>query len=110
MPRSLIRQLKSLMPFTVMVEPLLSKDRFGEETYGPAVPIRGRLRNGNTITKDSDGQEVVSKVQFWAAGVFDLSADDRYTLPAPWTPTQPQAIAVLLETDEHGTHHEKVMF
>lgn len=110
MPRSLIRQLRTLMPFTVLVRPLLSKERFGEETHGPEVAIKGRLRDGNVIVKNSDGQEVVSKTQFWAAGVFGLTADDLYTLPAPFTPAKPQAIAVILETDEHGVHHEKVMF
>ncbi len=110
MARSIVDQLSSLMASEISVRPHLTDNRFGEDTHGPAVTIQGRLKNGHKIVKDRTGQEVVSRVQFWAAGVFGLTADDEYTLPAPWTPSKPQAVAVELITDENGPHHEVVMF
>ena len=41
---------------------------------------------------------------------FNVTADDRYTLPSRFDPQQPKAINIDHETDENGPHHEVVMF
>ncbi len=107
--RPITRPLRGLMKTEVTVERGTS-DNFGETTYGGAFIVKGRIKGGNKITRNRDGKEVVSTIQFTVNGVFDLSTDDRYTLPSPWKPTQPVAVNVEISTDENGPHHEKVFF
>ena len=111
MPRSIVGALKSLMSDEIIVEPLLSKDAFGEEDYGAAQTIQCRIRNGHRIVRDRTGQEVTSSVQVWLAGTFEFTADARFTLPDRFKPQQPVAISYMQLTDENtGGHHDMVAF
>lgn len=110
MARPITRQLRSLMPASVTVEPV-TKDKWGDETYGAAVLIEHcRIRKGNRIVKDRTGQEVVSGTQVTLDGVYGFTAEDRWTLPAGTRPQQPPAINVFTSQDENGDHHDMVAF
>lgn len=110
MPDPIVDLLLDMMPAEITVQHV-TKDRFGKETLtGSSFKVRGRLREGNMITRDRNGQEVTSTMQFTAAGVFGMMIDDRFTMPIGTTPKSPQAINVMTIPDENGPHHEKVMF
>ena len=111
MARSIVQQLRPLMPLTLTVETPAVTDNFGKvESWETAREIRCRIKNGNRLVRDRNGKEVVSSVQAWLAGVFGVTTADRYTMPSPFTPTNPVAISVGILPDENGVHHEVVMF
>lgn len=110
MPDSIIDDLLDLMATTITFEPLDDQAGSGKKSYGDPIEVEGRLSFGNELTRDLQGREVVSRCQFWAAGVFGLTTEGRYTLPSERAPTNPPAIRVDIIDDENGPHHEKVYF
>ena len=110
MPDQIIAALADMFPDEVLVEPAEEIDGEGTITYGAAVPIPCKCTRGHRLARDRNGREQVSTVQAELAGVFNVTADDRYTLPSRFDPQQPKAININRETDENGPHHEIVMF
>ena len=110
MPDPIIAALADMFPDELSYEAPDSIDGEGEITYGAAVPIPCKCSRGHRLARDRDGREQISTVQAELAGVFDVDADGRFTLPTRFDPRQPKAINVDRETDENGPHHEIVMF
>lgn len=95
---------------SIDVEPYVSADGMGDPTYGPSFPMPCRIVGNSMTVKDRTGKEVTSTVQVTAAGLFNLTDDDRFTLPAGYDPQQPPAIRVDKVSDENGPHHETIKF
>jgi hypothetical protein len=103
-------ELRELMASEIVVEAAGTPDGYGDITYGSPQTITCRIRGGNKPVRDRNGLERTSTVQVWLDGVYGVTIDDRYTLPSPWQPTQPEAIDVQVVTDEDGPLFEKIMF
>jgi hypothetical protein len=107
---SLMAELADMYADEITYEPRTGQDGHGTPTFGSAVTIKCHLRGEHKLVKNSAGQEELSTVQAWLDGVYGVSIQGRFTLPARYSPQQPPAIAVDPHTDENGPHHEKVMF
>ena len=103
-------ELKELMAGEIVVESAGAPDGYGDRTYGDPQTIQCRIVGGNKPARDRNGLETISTVQVWLAGIFGVTIDDRYTLPAGHAPQQPEAIDVKVVTDEDGPLYEKIMF
>ncbi len=113
MAEQLIDDLAELMVDTLRVERLSAEDGFGAKTYGAPEDLPCRLKGNHVIVRGFDGEEHLSTVEALMAGVFDLDAEDKYTLlPSAGTfkPVSPKAINIKVVPDENGPHHEKVFF
>lgn len=107
----IVDDLLDLFPDTITVEPYVSSDGKGKATYGAGVDRTARISQGHhKIIRMPDGQERVSTIMAVFAGAFNITAKDRYTLPARFSPRQPVAISVVHSSDENGAHHERVFF
>jgi hypothetical protein len=101
--------LLELMPDSIVVERQTGYTEFGQRAFD--VPftlepcrIEGRVRRVTAV----DGSEKVSSVQIYLSQTPGLSPTDRVTLPSPWTPTQPEIIAISRESDNHGGYYEAI--
>lgn len=108
--KSIIKALRKLFPHTIGVEPFVSSNISGDATYGASVDRKGRVKGQHIIVRDDQGREIVSTVNIVFAGAFDITAKDRFTLPASFTPQTPVAISVSTAADENGPHHDRVFF
>lgn len=95
-----------MCPHTITVEPFASIDLWGAKTYGAAVVYRARVQGKNTMITNTQGEEVVSRVQVYLAET--VGPKDRVTLPATFQPTQPEILSVQRVSDESGNHHTVV--
>lgn len=95
-----------LCPHRVTIEPFASLDPYGTTTYGTAVTYQARVQGKSQMVTSQSGEEVVSLVQVYLNGT--VTPQDRITLPAPFSPTQPSILAVQRVSDEYGQHHQVV--
>ena len=91
-------------PHTVTVEPFSSIDQYGTMTYGAAVSRKARVQGKTQMVTTVAGEEAVSHITVYMAP-GTIGAQDRLTLPAPFTPTQPSILDVRHVSDENGQHH-----
>ena len=94
-----------LMPHTVTIANLSSRDAYGVPTYGTATSYRARVVRKAQIVKDVTGAEVVSSTQVWLFGTSGVTPESRITLPDSSTP---KILMVESYPDEEGDHHDKV--
>jgi hypothetical protein len=110
MAAPLIADLLDLMPDTIITR-TTTRDAFGKITArGPDVPVRARIKGQHRLFRGVGGQERISNIRATIAGVFNLTANHEYVLPARFSPQTPPALAVDTVTDENGPHHEVVHF
>lgn len=95
-----------MCPHTITVEPYVSTDQYGNFTYGTPVTYRARVQGKNRYITNTNGEEVVSSVTTYVAGIVNVK--DRVTFPAPFIPTQPRILSVSHVSDEYGQHHSVV--
>jgi hypothetical protein len=99
-----------MFPHAVTARQILSRDILGAPTaYGSGQVIYGRCVNQHRQVQVS-GVEKKSAVTMYVAGVYGLTIDYELSLPAQFSPASPEPIAVNLEPDENGSHHEVVYF
>jgi hypothetical protein len=122
MPASITAKLSDMFPDTIIVERRLSVSGTGVEVYDTANPVsmKALIMGRNMMILGQDGKEYVSTLQAIADGVYNVSANDRFTLPErhsrnPQNPSalagrQPKARSVAKQSDENGPHHEVVYF
>jgi hypothetical protein len=96
-----------MMPHTVTVEPYASIDGYGAITYGTGVSYTARVQGKNTLVQALTGEEKVARLVIYIAGTT-VGPQDRITVPAPFTPTQPSILAIAQVSDEAGSHHSVV--
>lgn len=123
MPPPIVPDLVELMVDTVQVESCTGSDRYGARSYAAPAQRQAYVIGRTRLVRGQDGRERVSTTQAILAGVFGVTVQDRYTLPARFSRTpqetdptralqarQPEAIAVDHQSDENGGHHETVYF
>ena len=111
MSEELLGDLADFLKDEITVEPWLSQDGFGAETFGPGVTFKTRVRGHHKRVLSTSGEEKVSTVQAGPLPPTPVFSDrDRVTLPARFKPNQPPIIAVGASSDENGPHHQRLMF
>jgi hypothetical protein len=93
-----------MLPHTVTIEPFTGLDQRGEYSYGAGVSYRGRVQGKATLVTNTQGEEMVSHVTIYIP-YASVTAQDRVTLPSPFSPTQPSIMTVQQVSDGTGQHH-----
>lgn len=87
-------QLRKMMPHMVTVERKLGENAYVEPIFGTprrvAAQITGKIQQVVTNT----GEEATSMLTIILAEAIGVGADDRITLPDPYTPTQPRILSI----------------
>lgn len=104
-----IEEWTDMMPDTVTIEPFVSRDAFGDKTYGTARVYTARVQGKNEVVRTRDNVDAVSTVQVYVDWTPTISPDDRITLPSRFSPTQPPILSVQPVSDEAGPHHQVVL-
>jgi len=98
----------SLMPSTVTVYPLASRNADGHTTFGTTgVRIRARVVYTPHTVRLPDGRIGAAEGIAWLASTSPLSIQSKYVLPDG---SSPVVYAVENIPDEDGQHHSKVFF
>jgi len=95
----------AMMPDSVTIEPLSSRDTYGKPTYGTGVVYQARVVRKRKAYRRKDGTEAASSSVVYLGGVSGATEQSRITLPDV---TQPVIGAVNLYPDELGAHHEVI--
>lgn len=95
------------MSSTITREPFVSHDKYGEETYGAAVPIQCRVQEKIERVAIASGEEVLSRGRVYLGSITGVETKDRITLPDG---TTPEILSVQKVNDEDGPHHEVLFF
>lgn len=118
----MLEELKEFFPHEIKVERWLSDDNEGTPQYDEAksFTVRARIVGRSKLVTGTDGREHVSSVQATLMGNYNVSANDRFTLPVEFSANpndandlvarQPKALAVDRSSDEKGVHHETIQF
>ena len=94
----------SMMPRTIGLENLVSRDAWGNRTYGALIAYQGRVENKRRKVIGRDGDEVISETTLYLDTVSGFSIDARITLPSGCYPAHPEIISIKLEEDECGAY------
>lgn len=98
----------SLMPSTVTVYPLASRNADGHTTFGTTgVTYRARVAYVPHTVHLADGRIQASEGIAWLASTTPLSIQSKYVLPDGSVPI---VYAVENIPDQDGQHHSKVFF
>lgn len=101
-----------LMPDTVSIQDVSSRDKYGKRSYGTAASYRARVREKLERIMNLEGREDWAKTKVWIAPNADgtlptLTTDSKVTLPDGSTPP---ILAIERIPDEDGYHHMVVWF
>lgn len=102
-----MNDFKTMMPHTVVHEPVLSRDAYGKITYGPATNYRSRVVYKNKQVRSATGEIVMAAGTVWFAQTVSIGPADRITLPDNSTP---QIISVDKFPDDRGDRFTKIYF
>jgi hypothetical protein len=106
---TLDRELLELMPQTVSIEVAAGQNEYGERTYGAPVEVRARVEGRTRVVTTMTGEERVSTSTVYLGEVVCVGPNDRITLPAGYTPQQPEILAIERMPDEKGDFYEAVL-
>jgi hypothetical protein len=78
---------------------------------GSTISAPCHIEGSARLVRDVEGREVVSNLQVYVLGVYDLTVHQhRYTLPTRFSPrVELQAVAIEKSSDEVGPVYETVM-
>lgn len=99
--------LLDLMPATILVAPFLSADAFGVPSYGPSIPVRGRVVYKARLIRMSLTETINAVGVVYLATEDPVTTRDKLTLPDASSPT---ILLAALETDETGDCYNTVWF
>jgi len=96
-----------LMPATVTHQSVIARNEYGAPTtYSAATSYRARVfQKARRVINRVNGQDEISSVQVWIAGLPSLALDGKIILPDGSTP---RIMSWDVPTDEVGEHHMKV--
>jgi len=94
----------SMMPQYIGVENFVSRDAWGNRTYGAKILFRGRVENKRRKVINREGDEVLSETTLYLDTVSGISLDARITLPSGHYPAHPEIISLKLDEDEIGPY------
>lgn len=98
----------SMMPSYIGVENFVSRDAWGNRTYGAKILFRGRVENKRRKVIGRDGAEVVSNTTLYLDTISGISMDARITLPSGHYPAQPEILEIKLDEDETGPYSTRI--
>ncbi|MBW2084438.1 MAG: hypothetical protein JRI54_00180 [Deltaproteobacteria bacterium] len=98
---------KDFFPHTIVIEPFLGRNDYGEPIYGDATSYNARVVGKQKLVRTPSGEEKVSSSQVYIYEISNVSPEDRVTLPDG---SSPPILAVAKFPDENGDHHEVVFF
>jgi len=97
-------ELLSMMPASIGVKHVTSRDAWGNPTYGATTTYKGRIENRRRKVINRDGQEVISETALYLATTAMVDINAQITLPSGYYPTSPKIISIKRETDEYGAY------
>lgn len=104
----IIDDFADLMNDTVTIEPMTSRDTYGEPAFGPGVTYRCRIDGSTTQRVSIDGVERTVNAMIYLSGEPVIGPTDRLTMPAGFTPNQPPILRVNIFSDDVGPHHTEI--
>jgi hypothetical protein len=98
-----------VMPSTVTLEKATSVNDYGKPTtFAAPATYRARISFKRHLVRSRvNGEDVLATGAVWLAGVAEVSAFDRLTLPGN---LQPDIVDWQTVYDENGPHHTKISF
>ncbi len=99
-----------LMPQTVTVEPLVSRDAYGAPTYGAPATYQARVYFKTRYVRTAGAEEVVARGRCWIATVAPIDTTARITLPDQSEITGPLILNVDVVPDENGPLYTSIDF
>ena len=102
---TIVDDLADMMPDTVTLSTVASRDDYGVPTYNTGVEFVARVVRRHRLVRTVDGDEVISTAQVWIAGCPTISPDDQIELSDGSTPP---ILAVEKFQDENGPSHVKI--
>jgi hypothetical protein len=94
----------TMMPNKIGIENYISRDAWGNRTYGAKILFQGRVENRRRKVINRDGDEVISETTLYLDTISGISLDARITLPSGHYPAHPEIISLKLEEDEVGPY------
>lgn len=94
-----------VMVDTIIWEKMTGTDEYGNREYAAPVQIQCRVAPKNVQIQDAHGNQIVSKAAVYTAGDYDITADDRITLPDG---ESDPVLRVARPPDGDGSHHVEV--
>jgi hypothetical protein len=103
--------LKVFFTETVTIESFSSSDTGGYvvPSYSTGVSYSAKIEGNDEMVRDEDGNENRSRRKVFLFTQDVITSKDRITLPAGYTPLQPQILAVRTATDHRGVNHRVVL-
>ena len=99
-------ELSNLFTDSVLHEPAIGCDLYGNPAYGPAVPRAARVIRRQRSVVGKSGGVAVSRAQVWFRDAVTIDLDDRFTLPDGTTNSA--ILAVDGSPDDSGEIYIKV--
>ena len=104
---SLDSEFKELMPHTVTLKTVSSRDSYNTITYSTGTNYTARVVYKNERVRLANGSESVARGMVWLFGAPTVTIEDQLVLPDSSTP---EILAIEKFPDEDGDHHTKVYF
>lgn len=105
----MIEDFLDMMADEVLIAPWVAQNAHGEAVYGPAVAYRARIEVSPRLTRDAQGEEVVSTARvFLGSATVAVRERDQLTLPEGFTERRPNILRVSPVRDEAGVHHTEI--
>ncbi len=83
-----------MMPHTVTIESLGSRNAYGHVTYGSSVAYRARVVGKQRMVTDTQGKEIISTHTIYLASNDMIDTTARITLPAGFVPSSPPIVSI----------------
>jgi hypothetical protein len=75
------RDFLAMMPFTVSIEPVTGQDRYGADTYGPAVEVQALIQQRVQQVRGPTGGEITVDTEVYLGEALEVQPGARLTLP-----------------------------
>lgn len=89
-----VQDLADLIIQTITIEPWLSEDMYGNETYDTGITYKARVVGKAKMVRDQKGNEVVSTHTVYLLSNVVVDTRSRVTLPAGYPVSQPPIMSV----------------
>ena len=100
--------MRSLMPWTVVVEMCSTMNSYGELSYQTCASYRAAIQGPQKFLHAGSQQEQVSRQTVYVGTTALITPHDRITLPSGFEVRQPPILDCTRVSDETGFHHVKL--
>ena len=81
-------------------------DKYGQPSFSTAVTIKCRIVDKERLTRNIDGQEVVSRTTIYCDGYHGINSNDKIILP---NGEHPDIIRINTYPDEMNNKYEQIL-